>query len=91
MRFVVSGRSMEPAFSSGQILLVSFLPYLFQSPKIRDVVVMKDPRNGKFLLKRIIQINQEKYFVEGDNKKESTDSRVFGLLDKKNIVGKVLL
>ena len=37
-----------------------------------------------------IVIPEGKYFVLGDNRGDSYDSRYFGLLDKKNIKGKVL-
>jgi len=48
----------------------------------------------KFLIKRITKIDPsadgEKYFVSGDNKKDSMDSRRFGWILIKDIVGKVI-
>ncbi|MBI2036436.1 nickel-type superoxide dismutase maturation protease [Candidatus Microgenomates bacterium] len=90
MRFVVSGHSMEPNFQEGQTVLVSYLPYLFRPPKISDVVVIKDPRSRRLLLKRITNTKSKKYFVAGDNPKSSTDSRTFGSINKENILGKVI-
>lgn len=91
MRFRVSGHSMEPTFKEGQILLVSSIPYLFQKRKVGDVVVIKDPRDGRLLLKRIEKKEKDKYFVAGDNPASSTDSRTFGPIPRKNILGKVIL
>ncbi|MBI1919269.1 nickel-type superoxide dismutase maturation protease [Candidatus Microgenomates bacterium] len=90
MRFVVSGHSMEPNFKEGQIVLISSIPYLFRPPKISDVVVIKDPRSRRLLLKRIISRENQKYFVSGDNPQASTDSRTFGSINKENILGKVI-
>lgn len=93
MRFVVRGQSMEPTFREGQTLLVSSIPYLFRQPGIGDIVVVKDPRDGRLLLKRIVTFvpsrirPREEYFVSGDNPSASTDSRIFGPITNKNILG----
>lgn len=85
---------MSPTLQSGQIVLVNRIPYLFSKPKLSDIVALKDPRDGKILIKRISKINSAKqnlrYFVVGDNKAESTDSRGFGWITKKDIIGKVV-
>lgn len=91
MRFMVSGQSMKSTFREGQTLLVSSIPYLFRQPGIGDIVVVKDPRDGRRLLKRIVDIRpREEYFVSGDNPSASTDSRRFGVVSRKMILGKVL-
>lgn len=90
MRFVVSGHSMEPTFKPGEALLVSSIPYLFTQPKVGDVVVIKDPRDARLLLKRIKKIEKGKFFVSGDNHRASTDSKTFGAIPDKSILGKVL-
>lgn len=81
---------MEPTYRSGDILLVSSILYVFRNPKVSDIVVVKDPRDLRPVLKRITQIKDNSYFVVGDNKHESTDSRHFGFIHKKRIVGKVI-
>lgn len=84
----VVGHSMEPSIIDGQTVLVSSFPYLFSKPKISDIVVLK---KEKYIIKRITKIRENKIFVVGDNKKDSTDSRKFGWVDKNKILGKVIL
>lgn len=91
MRFVVSGKSMEPKFYNGDKLFVSKKFYKLRKPKVGDAIVIKDPRDKKLILKRIESAEGKKYFVRGDNIEWSTDSRVFGAIAQKSIVGKVIL
>ncbi len=90
-RFIIQGHSMEPNILQGQTILVSSIPYLFFKPKIGDIVVIK---NNKYLVKRIARIDPsadgERYFVSGDNKKDSMDSRKLGWISREDIVGKVI-
>ncbi len=138
--FVVSGRSMEPNFSSGDYLLIDEISYRYRTPQRGEVVVFRSPTDNKsFFIKRIIglpnervvvkdnkitiynqehpdgftlnesylnsiydnQINQysnldmvlgdNQYFVLGDNRNESFDSRAWGPLQKSAIIGLVRL
>lgn len=84
-RFTVSGNSMLPTLKHGQDVLVWCW---FYQPKAGDIIVIK--KNGKEMVKRIQRVSGRKYFVVGDNKKDSTDSRKFGLIDKSEIAGKVI-
>lgn len=86
-KFKISGYSMKPAFKSGDAVLVNRLSYFFCNPKIGDIVVLKRER---YIIKRIAKIENNKCFVLGNNKKKSTDSRDFGWVNKKEIVGKVI-
>jgi nickel-type superoxide dismutase maturation protease len=90
MRFVVSGTSMEPAFSPGDKLFVCRFFYKFFKPKAGDVVVIQDPRGGRLLLKRIESVDRKGILVKGDNTAESTDSRTFGIVPPKLIAGRVI-
>ena len=55
-----------------------------------DIVVANDPiRLNKLIVKRIYKIHKDKIDLRGDNYKESTDSRQFGLLNTNNIIGLV--
>lgn len=79
----VSGDSMEPSFHNGQWLIVNRIG----QPKVGDVVVFRFRRTE--LLKRIIRPVDGGWWMEGDNKDHSTDSRSFGPVPKSAIVGKV--
>jgi signal peptidase I len=87
MIYKVTGPSMEPLFYSKQFVLGSSLPYLFSTPKIGDVILFK--RDNTTMIKRIAKIGKG-YFVLGDNKQQSTDSRSFGEIAKENIMAKVI-
>lgn len=81
---------MLPTLKPGDHVLVNRMSYIFKLPRKDDIVAVKDPRDGKILIKRITKIKGSKYFVTGDNKEESTDSRKFGMLDMSDIIGKVI-
>lgn len=89
-KYQVSGQSMLPALKHRQTVLVNTLAYLLNSPRTGDVVAVKDPRDGKTLIKRIAEVKDNKYFVLGDNKEQSTDSRSFGWIARNDIIGKVI-
>lgn len=77
---------MAPALSSGQDVLV--LKWFYRI-KADDLIVFK--RDGRALLKRVEKIRNELFYVRGDNKEASTDSRRFGPILKSDVVGKVIL
>jgi len=77
---------MLPTLKPGRDVLVWCW---FINPKVGDLVAIKV--NGKEMVKRVRQISSDRrIFVEGDNKKMSTDSRKFGWIDRKNLLGKVI-
>ena len=76
---------MCPTLKAGQDVLVWCW---FYNPKKGDLAVFKN--NGKDMIKRIQNAFGCKYFVIGDNKKESIDSRSFGWISKDQIIGKVI-
>ena len=81
---------MSPMLVAGEIIFVNRLSYFFTRLQINDIVALHDPRDGKVLIKRIIKIEGKGYFVQGDNKNSSTDSRVFGMITRLAILGKVI-
>lgn len=88
-RFKISGHSMSPKFLEGDNVLVSSIPFIFAKPKKGDVVIFE--KYNRIYLKRIGKIKEGKYFLKGDNRKDSLDSRRFGSVYREQIKGKVIL
>lgn len=78
---------MSPSFIAGDAILVNKLSYFLSNPRAGDVVVLM---KEKFIIKRITKVKKGKIFVVGENKEESTDSRNFGWVSRRKIVGKVV-
>ena len=94
-RYVVEGPSMEPAYRSGDRVLVNRIAYAHAAPAAGDVVVLRDPgRPSHHLLKRIARspdggdAASGRYYVLGDNAAQSRDSRQFGTVARRQIVGR---
>lgn len=87
LRYKISGESMLPAYSSGETVIGY---RWFRKLHVHDVIIIRDPRNGKLLVKRIHRIKDTAYFVVGDNSGKSTDSRQFGWIYRNHIEAKVL-
>ncbi len=88
-KYEVIGHSMEPTLKNGEEIIVNRLSYILFSPKINDVVAIADEMM-KIYIKRIKEISDGKYYVLGDNPQDSKDSRSFGWIEKKDIIGKVV-
>lgn len=84
--FLVQGDSMLPGLKDGDVVLVD--PYA--APEIGDVVLARHPfKKSVRIIKRIREISPDgKYFLVGDNLPESTDSRTFGAVPLKCLIGK---
>ena len=78
---------MQPQIVNGETVLISNLFYLFKNPQIGDIVAFSI--QGKILIKRVTKIKKERYFLEGDNREDSLDSRKFGFVLREKILGKV--
>ena len=59
--------------------------------KLNDIVVFKHPYQKKALIKRVYLIKNKSFFLLGDNRKESSDSREFGFIELNYIQGKVII
>lgn len=81
---------MSPELSEGQKVLVQKKMFFCKFKK-ENMVALKDPRDGRVIIKRIKNIKNKDYFVVGDNAGESTDSREFGWIKESDIIGKVIL
>jgi phage repressor protein C with HTH and peptisase S24 domain len=76
---------MWPVLDPGQIV-VAMRRGKYEA---EDVVLIM--HQGREKIKRIRSLEGEKFDVRGDNPSQSTDSRHFGLIDKQDIIGKVVL
>jgi len=79
---------MLPTLKPGQDILCFNWAYIFSKPKKGDIVIVR--HHGKEMVKRIQEVHDRELLVEGDNQKESTDSRNFGPIGKSEIIGKVI-
>lgn len=80
---------MLPTLKEGQDVLVWCW---FYTPRVGDIVIVQSAK-GKVqreIIKRIVKIDRQRFYIEGDNKDESTDSREFGPIKKEQIIGKVI-
>jgi signal peptidase I len=99
------GDSMSPNFNDGDWLLFRLLPAKVRVGKLvgKVVLIQRNSDLGKDFLqvKRVIKLtgnsninpnigNDVKFWVEGDNKSASTDSRSWGALDSTEVIGKLL-
>jgi len=81
---------MAPNLKNGQYVVTEKLSQLFFDFQIGNMVIIK-LASGKKIIKRITAKTGDNYFVEGDNKDYSIDSRHFGFIDKENILSNVIL
>ena len=80
----VEGLSMYPTLKSKQLLLV----LKFTTIDLGDIIVFQLP-NEKPFIKRVTAIENNEYYVLGDNTNNSKDSRHYGLIHKDDVIGKV--
>ena len=86
-RYMIEGESMLPLLKEGDEVLVS----KGVSINVGDIVIAKHPQNNKIeMVKRVAGIYDGTYYsLLGDNPTESSDSREFGLVEEKLIIGRV--
>jgi nickel-type superoxide dismutase maturation protease len=78
---------MEPALRHGDRLVI------WRTGRVRegDIVALADPRDrGRTLLKRVAALHPAGVFVLGDNAQRSTDSRHFGPVGTRSLIGKAV-
>lgn len=126
----VVGMSMWPTLHNTDRYFLNRWIYEIRAPKRGEIVVLKDPTDGSYCVKRVvalpgeslhfkngslfvdgkllsepylpfgvktftpekvqdelIQIGNGKYFVMGDNRNDSFDSRFYGPISRQNILG----
>ena len=78
---------MWPTLLNGDI--IEFTKITDQVIKLNDIIVFNHPLKREVIcVKRVKQISENRYFVQGDNPDptSSEDSHNFGLIDRKNII-----
>ncbi len=87
----ITGDSMSPLFLDEDILTVDPNAYLNVKPSIGDIILFEHPYiKNHPLVKKIIKIEENAYYVQGVNTDYSTDSRHFGAIKFEKILGKIL-
>ena len=86
----VTGHSLTPEYQEGDFVLVSKIPFLLSSPRSGDTIVFHHPAYGT-MIKQVESIDQNTgaLLVTGTHA-ESIDSRQFGSISQKQIIGKVI-
>ena len=87
-RILVEGDSMRPTLEPGDRVLC----VRSRRVRVHDLVALRDPRDGRLLVKRVRAVDaaSRAVTVEGDNPASSTDSRVFGAVDRRDVVGRAV-
>lgn len=86
-RVAVQGESMAPGMRHGDWLVVRW-----RAPvRVGDVVVTRRPdRPDLLLVKRAVRREAGGWWLEGDNRGASDDSRVFGAVPDDLMLGRVI-
>lgn len=87
LKFEIKESSMFPTLKPEDLVLIERVSKLFRNFKKGEIIVFK--KGNRWFIKKIQNVHDRKYFVVGENAKFSKDSRQFGLIDKKDIIGKV--
>ncbi len=80
----VEGQSMSPILPPGRIII----GWGRGRPKVGQLIVFR--HDGLEKIKRVSRIDNNEYFVEGDNTASSTDSRQFGCINFSHVMGRVI-
>jgi nickel-type superoxide dismutase maturation protease len=87
VRVAVIGDSMRPALEPGDRLVV----VRWLRPRPGDVVAAQDPREAaRTVVKRVASVGPDGVVLLGDNAPASTDSRTFGPVPRRRVVGRAV-
>lgn len=80
---------MRPTLSPGDLLVLHAPTQPL--PQLGVLVEVRDPRDGRRLIKRVTAVHPEGFEVRGDNQAASRDSRDFGMLSASHWVAQASL
>jgi signal peptidase I len=83
---------MRPTLKPGDFVLVNTWAYAWRPPSKGELVVLRSPEEpGRFLVKRVATVLASGgVVVVGDNAERSRDSRHFGPVARRNVVGRIV-
>lgn len=81
---------MAPRLNEGDWVVVRWRPRRKKLEVGNIVVIERDDQPGIQYIKRITKIEKKRFWVEGDNSESSIDSRSWGFVTRKEIIGKFL-
>ncbi len=87
-RYQVFGDSMIPTLKEGYEVICNRWAYLKTPPKVGDLVVAKI--KDLEIIKRVMFVRDDEVYLKGDNEQQSTDSRNFGWINNRQIIGKAI-
>lgn len=88
----ICGYSMFPTLTDGEFYM-GIRVFRKDKCKVGKIYVYRPPYESeeeKFVIKRLADIKDGKYFFLGDNADDSYDSRYYGYVDSKNVVARLL-
>ena len=100
----IYGHSMSPLLHPGQLVLVDEDAYSAREPQLGEIVAVRPVSlGGQAVVKRIAglpkeqirfggrewQLGEEEFFLVGDHSEHSLDSRIFGPVNRDEMVGPV--
>lgn len=79
----VVGDSMLPTIKAGRVVVA------FNAKSYKNSEIVIATQNSREVIKRIVDIEKDNYYLCGDNLAKSTDSRKYGWVSIKGIKGRV--
>ena len=91
-RVRVNGWSMHPVLAPGERVLFDRLAYRWTDPAPGEIVLARDPRDGRLLIKQVGDTQGEDgYVLLGTNPEFSSDSRHFGPVARSALLARAWL
>lgn len=89
----ICGYSMYPTLYDGEFH-IGIRVFRKSKCKVGEIYVFRPPYDSeeqKFVIKRLTEVKDGKYYFLGDNPDESYDSRYYGFVDSRRVVARIIL